>query len=174
MYNSTVCVACHGQYEIHANDTQMGNNTVECATCHANTSLWTSAYGEKQVHGIRYLNDSGVYDSAFTRTTAANCTTCHQGSIIDLINTSPFAPTLSSLPKIPAAFNHSDNSSAGSLWNKTDPGFFGPWNTNNQGNSLRACLYCHGNVNSTFTSVDDIANIVHNETALGRSNAMVR
>jgi hypothetical protein len=172
MYNSTMCRSCHNQsrYEIHANDSVIGNNTVECSTCHANASNYTysgeSIYGDKQVHGIRYINDSGVYSAAWDQTTAANCTTCHQGNLINTINASPTAGVIS-IVKIPQPLNHSNNASAGTIWNQT--GYLGPWK-NPDSNNLRSCLYCHGNVDSTQTSVDDISNIVHNQTALGRVN----
>jgi predicted CXXCH cytochrome family protein len=85
MLNSTFCMTCHNQKEVHALDELTGEldgDTLECAACHANVSNYTSGFGEKQIHGIRYLNDSGVYSSEWLRSSAANCTTCHQGSQI--------------------------------------------------------------------------------------------
>ncbi|MHC4463866.1 MAG: multiheme c-type cytochrome, partial [Planctomycetota bacterium] len=178
MYNSTLCESCHEQKEVHADDATINSDSLECASCHANASGYVAAgetvFGDKQVHGIRFVNDSGVYSAAWDRTAASNCTTCHMGTLISQLNASPSAG-LVAIPKVPTptgVFNHSDNSFAGTLWNQSTSGFFGPWKPAN--NNLRACLYCHGNVNNASTNISDITDIVHNLTALGRaSNARV-
>jgi hypothetical protein len=174
MYNSSLCLSCHEQKEVHANDTQINQNKLECASCHANASNYTdvgeTVFGDKQIHGIRFINDSGVYSAAWNSDAAANCTTCHQGFVAgNVLNASPSVGVIP-IPQIPKPLNHSDSDSAGLLWNTTVIGFYGPWK-NPDSNNLRACLYCHGNQNETNTSVDDISNIIHNETALGRANA---
>jgi hypothetical protein len=136
-----------------------------CAACHANVSNYTTGFGDKQIHGIRYINDSGVYSGEWLRSSAANCTTCHQGSLISEIYVN--STTSVTLPKVSSPLNHSGNASAGSLWNNTDEGYFGPWK-NPDSNNLRGCLYCHGNIDKDQTTVDDINLTVHNATALGR------
>jgi hypothetical protein len=147
MYNSSLCTTCHrGQKEVHA-ENDPGNNTLECASCHANASNWTN---EKQIHGIRYINDSGVYSQEWERAAAANCTTCHQRDFITYVNgtLSGYIAGVNNgtlIPKIPFPLNHSNNLSAGTLWNKTSAGYFGPWK-NPDSNNLRGCLYCHGNI----------------------------
>jgi hypothetical protein len=170
MLNSSLCTTCHLNKEVHAESELTGeldSDTLECAACHANVSNYTTGFGEKQIHGIRYLNDSGVYSSQWLRSSAANCTTCHQGSLLSEVwINSTYSVTI---PKVPQPLNHSDNASAGSLWNNTDSGFFGPWK-NPESNNLRGCLYCHGNVDKSQTTVDDINLTVHNATALGRVN----
>jgi hypothetical protein len=123
MLNSTFCMTCHNQKEVHAESELTGeldSDTLECAACHANVSNYTTGFGDKQIHGIRYLNDSGVYSSQWLRSSAANCTTCHQGSIITEIYIN--STTSVTLPKVPSPLNHSGNASAGSLWNNTDSG----------------------------------------------------
>jgi hypothetical protein len=162
MFNSSLCTTCHKQKEVHSQN-DPGNNTLECASCHANASNYSS---EKQIHGIRYINDSGVYSAKWDRTAAANCTTCHQGSFISLIEVNS-SDTIS-IPKVPSPLNHSNNASAGSIWNYS-LGYFGPWK-NPDGNNLRACLYCHGNVPKSQTDETDINKTIHNATGLGRAN----
>jgi hypothetical protein len=169
MYNSTLCVSCHELKEVHADDASINSDSLECASCHANASGYATGYGDKQVHGIRFINDSGVYSAAWNRTAAANCTTCHMNTLITGINASPSAGVVS-IPKVPTTtgvFNHSNNESAGALWNQTGSGYFGPWKP--ESNNLRACLYCHGNVNNVSTNISDITDIVHNSTSLGRA-----
>jgi hypothetical protein len=170
MYDSAnVCQQCHVDKEIHADDSAINTDSIECASCHADGSVYTIAYGIKRIHGIAFINDSGAYSTAGNRTNAANCTTCHQGALISLLynSTGNF-----SIPKIPVNFNHSNNANAGQLWNETDGGYNGPWNVNGAGDNLAACLYCHGNVAKGATDENNITNIVHNTTALGRvSNA---
>jgi hypothetical protein len=170
MYDSaSVCRQCHTDKEVHADDATINTDSIECASCHANGSGYSSGYGEKQVHGVRFINDSGVYSAAGDRSAAANCTTCHQGSLITQLYNSTGAFII---PKIPLKFNHSNDASAGQLWNETDDGYNGPWNVNGAGDNLAACLYCHGNVNKSSTDENNITNIVHNTSALGRvSNA---
>jgi nitrate reductase cytochrome c-type subunit len=51
------------------------------------------------------------------------------------------------------------------LWNRTTPGFNGPWLP--QSNNINACLYCHGNQNPANTNV---AKVLHKAVSLGRSN----
>jgi nitrate reductase cytochrome c-type subunit len=177
MYDSAnVCEQCHTDKEVHADDSNINTDSLECASCHANASVYIAAgetvFGDKQIHGIRFINDSGIYSAQWDRTSAANCTTCHMGFVSPAqINASPTAGVIP-IPQIPlpgGEFNHSDNDDAGLLWNTTQDGFNGPWKPSN--NNLRACLYCHGNVNRTNTSVNNITNIIHNATALGRANA---
>jgi hypothetical protein len=170
MYDSaSVCEQCHTDKEVHADLGTINTDSLECASCHANSSAYTSVFGNKQIHGIRFVNDSGVYSAAFEGDNAANCTTCHQGALINQIgNKTDFI----SIPKIPQPLSHSTNLSAGSIWNQTTNGYFGPWK-NPDSNNIRACLYCHGNVNRTpsgTTDPNNITNIVHNTTALGRVN----
>jgi hypothetical protein len=67
MLNSTFCMTCHNQKEVHAESELTGeldSDTLECAACHANVSNYTTGFGEKQIHGIRYINDSGVFRAA--------------------------------------------------------------------------------------------------------------
>jgi hypothetical protein len=175
MYNSSLCTTCHrGQKEVHSKNAP-GNNKLECASCHANASNWTS---EKQIHGIRYINDSGVYSQQWDRAAAANCTTCHQRDFITYVNgtLSGYLAGVNNgslIPKIPFPLNHSNNASAGSLWNNTNQGYFGPWK-NPDSNNLRGCLYCHGNIDKDQTTINDINKTIHNATGLGRVNVAYR
>jgi hypothetical protein len=61
----------------------------------------------------------------------------------------------------------------GSLWNDTDGegGYYGPWAKQSSDN-MRACLYCHGNVNRSETSVNSLSSLIHNESSLGRVQAI--
>jgi nitrate reductase cytochrome c-type subunit len=168
MLNSTFCMTCHNQRAVHASAElggEVDGDQLVCAACHANVSNYTTGFGDKQIHGIRYINDSGVYSGEWLRSSAANCTTCHQGSLISEIYVN--STTSVTLPKVSSPLNHSGNASAGSLWNNTDEGYFGPWK-NPDSNNLRGCLYCHGNIDKDQTTVDDINLTVHNATALGR------
>jgi hypothetical protein len=135
MFNSSLCMTCHKQKEVHS-QADPGNNTLECASCHANGSNYSS---EKQIHGIRYINDSGVYSASWNRTAAANCTTCHQGGLISVVQVNSSDTIF--IPKVPSPLNHSDNSSAGSLWNQSAEGYFGPWK-NPDSNNLRGFGPC--------------------------------
>jgi len=166
MYNSSLCMSCHEQKEVHADSASINTDKLECASCHANASVYTSGYGEKQVHGIRFVNDSGVYSAPWDRTAAANCTTCHMGFVAgNQLVASPSAGVVA-IPQIPRYFNHSNDSRAGTKWNETIGGYNGPWKPS--ANNVNACLYCHGNVPKSQTDANDISNIVHNATALGR------
>jgi hypothetical protein len=160
MYDSNFCTqGCH--FAVFGNTPEphaaSGPNTnlIACADCHANASVTS----EKQVHGIRYITQAGVYGPQWDETNTADCTTCHQGSLVADVNNS--AP-----PKIPENFNHSNLPNAGTLWNTTTPGYLGPWKP--KANNINACLYCHGNQNPANTVV---SKVIHNETALGRVNA---
>jgi hypothetical protein len=84
-----------------------------------------------------------------------------------LINQIGNKTDLISIPKIPQQFNHSNDPDAGQKWNETDGGYNGPWNVAS-GDNLPACLYCHGMVSNTSTDENNITNIVHNTTSLGR------
>jgi hypothetical protein len=172
MLNSSLCTTCHLNQDVHADTELTGeldSDTLVCAGCHANVSNYTTGFGDKQIHGIRYINDSGVYSSEWDRTAAANCTTCHQRNLIGEIWINSTASV--EIPKIPYPLNHSNNQSSGILWNTSSGGYFGPWK-NPDSNNLRGCLYCHGNVNNSSTNIGDISNIVHNTTGLGRVNLL--
>jgi hypothetical protein len=152
MYDSAnVCEQCHTDKEVHSS-APPNADTLECADCHANASVYTSGYSNKQIHGIRYVTQTGAYSAPWTKTNVADCTTCHMGSSLTSVNNT-------NIPKVPTPtgeFNHSENASAGNIWNTSTPGYLGPWKP--AANNLNACWYCHGNVTE----------VQHNITGLGR------
>jgi hypothetical protein len=170
MFNSSLCKDCHRNesglnnfdggnrinkeehaYNRSARLGRLDNETVKCVTCHANDSNYTAAGTlEKQIHGIRYFNQSGVYSAPWTKAGAANCTTCHQDVNIAMVGNL-------TLPKIPIDFNHSDDPEMGSIWNTTSVVY---WNRSADANSM--CYYCHA-VSPTGNKTP----IIHNATPLG-------
>jgi hypothetical protein len=161
LYDNALCITCHtatGQGEVHALTGPNANNLF-CADCHTDPSAYSQ---EKQIHGIRYITSGLTYSTAWDNSSTADCTECHQqgASVTNINNTAP--------PQIPVNLNHSNNDSAGSIWNNTATGYLGPWKP--AVNNIRACLYCHGNVPKASTDPADIDNILHNASALGRVN----
>ena len=136
--NDTLCKTCHGTGGSALTNNKTEHKTLYCTECHANSSMGTLA--GKEIHGIKYLTQSNNFASS--NSSAVNCTTCHQTTVVDS-SLSGFTP-----PKVPAPMNHSTNIYNGSLWNST-PGYW--TNTSQQS----ACDYCHGK------------SALHNASALG-------
>jgi hypothetical protein len=155
MYDVAFCAQdCHvdaGVFgstpEPHATIGPNGNALV-CTDCHTDPSATT----EKQVHGIRYVSDTGGYTADSDESNAGDCTTCHQGTTVSDVNGN-------TPPKIPVDFAHSQKDNAGTIWNQTTPGYFGPWQPSE--NHINACMYCHGNVET----------VIHTSNGLGRVEA---
>jgi hypothetical protein len=83
MFNDSYCQDCHTDREQHAAFNLTGvddQNDINCTDCHAD---WQS--NEKQIHGINasYLQQDG--SSYGVNTSAANCTSCHQGTTISSV-----------------------------------------------------------------------------------------
>ncbi|MCX9012531.1 MAG: hypothetical protein OIN66_15615 [Candidatus Methanoperedens sp.] len=107
---ATFCQNCHTTKQKH-------NGTLDCSNCHINQSSTDT------IHPIKFLQNSGSFD--LIRTSAVNCTSCHQGAGISGLNA----------PKIPDPVNHSVSPSAGQKWGNY-------WDNTSQ---VTACYYCHQN-----------------------------
>jgi hypothetical protein len=101
-----------------------------------------STAAQKQIHGIRYVTQSGGYSSAWDNTSAANCTSCHDsGGSISYVNGT-------ATPRVPSPMMHSN----GSMWNQT-PGY---WDIND---NMTACAYCHGDTKHNATALGNVSDI---------------
>ena len=135
--SSAFCLDCHGKNETGATNytgsttgyKEKHNNVIDCTNCHLNTT--------GDIHPVQYLQQDGGWNK--TKTSAVSCPSCHQG---------PGLGSFSNASRVPSPVQHSDRSSNGSIWNRTDPYWI---NTSQQS----MCYYCHGNTK-------------HNATALGR------
>jgi hypothetical protein len=129
---TTLCASssCHLTKQKH-------NNSLECSSCHLETN--------RSIHPVQYLQTDNIWkiNSAPNKSSAVNCTNCHQNST--------FWTGSPSAPIIPATLKHSTNLSNGSIWNISTPFWI------NQDNS---CYYCHTNTK-------------HNTSALGRINSLL-
>ncbi len=141
-HNSTYCLGCHGLNVSNGTINYTGavttykekhNNTVNCTECH-------TGINKRNIHPMTYLQPNGSYVSA--NQTGVNCADCHQQNTLDSnLSRTP--------PKVPATVQHSDNPLNGSIWNRTQAGYW--TNTSQQ----TMCNYCHGDTR-------------HNTTPLGR------
>ncbi len=134
--NDTLCKNCHGPGGNASTNNKVEHKNLYCTECHANGTVGTLA--GKDIHGIKYLTQNNTF--SVVNTSAVNCVTCHQTSIIDS-SLGVFTP-----PKISSsgALHHSNNVLNGTVWgNYWTPG------TNT------ACIYCHSDTK-------------HNATPLGR------
>ncbi len=123
--SSTLCTDCHTNKDRH-------NSSVECSQCHIQSS--------KNIHPIQYLQPDGTYkiNSQTNKSTAVNCTNCHQGTGMNEFNSAPI---------IPDPLKHSANLSNGTIW--------GTYWTSEQG----SCYYCHGNTKHNNTALGLIKNL---------------
>ncbi|MCK5659862.1 MAG: hypothetical protein KAH86_00780, partial [Methanosarcinales archaeon] len=128
--NDNLCdnAGCHSSKPKH-------NSQVNCINCHTNDSST-----DADIHSIKFLQIDATYSASNSSATAADCTTCHQGSTVSITTIN-----VSSLPKIQFPMQHSNNASNGSIWNAT-----GYWT-----NQSTACDYCHGDT-------------IHDASALGK------
>ncbi|MEE8168538.1 MAG: hypothetical protein V3T58_06670, partial [Candidatus Hydrothermarchaeales archaeon] len=102
-----------------------------------------TASPQKQIHGIRYIEQDGTYSDAYDNSSVANCASCHQGTTITQVNgTAP--------PKIPLVFNHSNNESAGNLWGSY-------WNDSDGVKTNDSCWYCHGDTKHNATGLGNVS-----------------
>ena len=163
MWNSTLCMTCHADRRPHAS-TGPNNNTLECSGCHANASLYEDRFANdsKQIHGIRYLKNTGKYSDPGDNTSTIGCQGCHLTNNITYINLS-YPDTLATPPKpMPSAdINHSSSAAAGAKWGRY-------WNDTDDYVKNDSCYYCHGSRN-VFKGVVT-SDPKHNESGLGRVN----
>ncbi|MDO8725180.1 MAG: cytochrome c3 family protein, partial [Candidatus Methanoperedens sp.] len=129
--NSSYCTSsCHGENGNSTfNNRSKHNGTQDCSTCHINIS------SSDTIHPIKYLQTSGQFNT--TKTSAVNCTNCHQTGIAGI-----------SAPIIPDPLKHSSNLSNGTIWNTY-------WI--DQGSS---CYYCHGDTKHNETALGTINNLL--------------
>ncbi len=128
------CISCHNLGRIHdASLEKPIANTAFCQTCHPDRAQHNGAIAciqchtrngnmPRDIHGIRFIQTDGTWQP--TRTNAANCETCHQGTGL---TTGGFGTA----PKIPDPVRHSADR-GGQKWGNywiSDAG---------------ACAYCHG------------------------------
>ncbi|KCZ71483.1 hypothetical protein ANME2D_02213 [Candidatus Methanoperedens nitroreducens] len=166
------CTNCHGQDKLHGtNITRPLADSGFCNNCHLNDRIQKNKHAGKvecirchsevpsDVHSIKYILPNGSYQginatkcgschvSNFSFRlpfSAANCTSCHQGS--GLIK---FAQA----PIIPTPVNHSTNPYSGALWNGSQPAY---WSNASQQSS---CDYCHGNTLHDPEALGKVENI---------------
>jgi len=120
--STTLCTSCHATKSKH-------NDTLECSSCHLETN--------KSIHPVQYLQPDSAWkiNSAVNKSTAVNCTDCHQKGVSGF-----------DAPIIPGTLKHSSNASNGSIW-----GTF--WN-NTQASS--SCYYCHNDTKHNATALGRI------------------
>ncbi|MDF1533928.1 MAG: hypothetical protein P1P69_05435 [Methanosarcinaceae archaeon] len=119
--NTALCQECHSDKHPH-------NEIVSCDRCHTDHSTT-----DKDIHGIKFIQFDGSYSTS--NSTGANCTTCHQNSVITSTSLN-----LTRLPKINGTLMHSNNASQGQVWNTTT----GYWTDEDE-----SCEYCHGQTKHT-------------------------
>jgi hypothetical protein len=123
--NSSLCINCHTNKDQH-------NGSVECSQCHTQSN--------RSIHPIQYLQPDGTFkiNSPANKSTAVNCTNCHQGIGVTGFNNAPI---------IPDTLKHSASLSNGTIW--------GTYWTSEQG----SCYYCHGNTKHNNTALGLINNL---------------
>jgi len=153
MYSDQFCAqGCHGDAGTFQNKPQPhgkagpNENNLNCTDCHTDSS----ATDEKQVHGIRNIEQDGSISAQHDESNAADCQTCHQDGAVSSV-AGKSAP-----PQIPYTLNHSQRSASGTHWNSTVNGYLGPWDPRE--NNVNGCNYCHGDTQSSL----------HNSTSLGK------
>ncbi|MFZ3058253.1 MAG: carboxypeptidase regulatory-like domain-containing protein [Candidatus Methanoperedens sp.] len=126
--NTTLCNYCHTSQTRH-------NNSVECKECHLETN--------RSIHPVQYLQPDNTWkiNSAANKTSAVNCTNCHQAVL---------SSNFSNAPIIPATLKHSSALNNGSIWNTT------PYWNNEQG----SCYYCHNDTIHNSTALGRISDIL--------------
>ncbi len=109
--SSSLCINCHTNKDQH-------NGSVECSQCHTQSN--------RSIHPIQYLQPDGTFkiNSPANKSTAVNCTNCHQGAGVS---------GFGGAPKVPLPVNHSTDPYSGKKW-----GIY--WDNTSQ---LTACYYCH-------------------------------
>jgi predicted CxxxxCH...CXXCH cytochrome family protein len=138
--NTTLCNYCHTNKARH-------NNSIECNECHLETN--------RSIHPVQYLQPDNTWknNSAANRTSAVNCTNCHQAVL---------SSNFSNAPIIPATMKHSSAPSNGSIWNTT------PYWNNEQG----SCYYCHNDTIHNSTALGAIDSIRPGDTNNTRNGAI--
>ncbi len=165
------CTSCHGQDKLH------GENIVKpvpssgfCNNCHSNDRIPKNKHSGKvecirchtatpsDIHNIRYIQPDGSYRAInvtgctschnFTGGVkfrlpfpAANCTTCHQGSGLRMFPEAWILPPM----------NHSVNPNSGTLWNGSQPEYWG--------NTSSSCEYCHVQALHNLNALGKVENI---------------
>ena len=138
--NTTLCNYCHTNKARH-------NNSIECKECHLETN--------RSIHTVQYLQPDNTWknNSAANRTSAVNCTNCHQAVL---------SSNFSNAPIIPATMKHSSALNNGSIWNTT------PYWNNEQG----SCYYCHNDTIHNSTALGAIDSIRSGDTNNTRNGAI--
>lgn len=121
--SDTLCKTCHFGKSEH-------NNTLSCTECHANNS--DGSLAGKDIHEIKFLQKDNTFSQ--DRVNSADCTTCHQLSVVD--GSIGIAP-----PKISDPLHHSDDATNGSKWGTYWTG----------ANPITACIYCHNDTRHSAT-----------------------
>jgi len=141
--NSTYCTTCHGAGgSASLNNKSQHNGTVACTQCHLNSS--------RSIHPVRYLEPAGTWNTV--KTSAVNCTNCHQNTGVSGFNA----------PIIPSTLKHSNNISNGSLWNAT-----AYWTTEDG-----SCYYCHNNTKHNTTALGRINNLIIGDSNNTRNGSL--
>lgn len=121
--DDNLCKTCHFGKSEH-------NSTLSCTECHANNS--DGSLAGKDIHGIKFLQKDNTFSQ--DRVNSADCTTCHQLSVVD--GSIGIAP-----PKISDPLHHSDDATNGSKWGTYWTG----------ANPITACVYCHNDTRHSAT-----------------------
>ncbi|MCX9013668.1 MAG: hypothetical protein OIN89_02555 [Candidatus Methanoperedens sp.] len=126
--STALCTNCHDTKSRH-------NDSIECSSCHLETNL--------SIHGIQYLqpDTSWGLNSPGNKSSAVNCTDCHQGTGITGFNA----------VMIPDPMKHSSNLSNGSIWGTY-------WNTTTESSS--SCVYCHNDTRHNATGLGKINSLL--------------